>query len=138
MNPRSGPGSVNGPDPSGRRGQSSVEFALIIPLVLVALLAVVQVALVAYAQLAVTHLAREVARAVAVDPHVDVSTLVEKSSPLGENGLVVEVRLATDEMSGLDLIRVSISYESSPIVEMFDPFSDHFVVRAEAVMAREP
>ena len=75
------------------RGQATVEFALIIPLVLVVLLAVVQVAVVAYAQLAVTHLARETARVVAVDPTVDVSILVQERAPLGVDNATIEVVL---------------------------------------------
>jgi Flp pilus assembly protein TadG len=50
----------------GDRGQAAVELALGLPLVFLALLAVVQVVLVARDQLAVIHAAREGARAAAV------------------------------------------------------------------------
>jgi Flp pilus assembly protein TadG len=49
------------------RGQATVEAALVLPLVMVVLLAVVQVGLLVRAQLLVTHAAREAARAAAVD-----------------------------------------------------------------------
>lgn len=49
-------------------GQATVEFALLLPLVLLAATAVVQVGLVARDQIAVVHAAREAARAAAVDP----------------------------------------------------------------------
>jgi Flp pilus assembly protein TadG len=50
------------------RGQATVELALVLPVVVLLLLAVVQVALVGRDQVAVAHAAREAARAAAVDP----------------------------------------------------------------------
>jgi hypothetical protein len=52
----------------GARGQATVEFAFLLPLVVVAALAVIQVALVVRDQMAVVHAAREAARAASVDP----------------------------------------------------------------------
>lgn len=52
----------------GDDGQATVEFALLLPLVLLLLMAVVQVGLVVRDQVAVVHAAREAARAAAVDP----------------------------------------------------------------------
>jgi len=49
------------------RGQSTVELALLLPVVVVLLLAVLQVGLVARDVVLVTHAAREAARAAAVD-----------------------------------------------------------------------
>ena len=49
------------------RGQATVEFAFVLPLVVLALLAVVQVGLVVRDQLGVVHAAREAARAASVD-----------------------------------------------------------------------
>ncbi len=56
--------------PRGERGQSTVEFALLLPMVVLVLLAIVQVALVAREQVALTQAARETARQSAVDPDV--------------------------------------------------------------------
>ncbi len=66
---RSTRGSVGGAAgrASSQGGQATVEFALALPVVLVALLLVLQLALVARAQLLVVHAAREGARAAAVD-----------------------------------------------------------------------
>jgi len=50
------------------RGQSTVELALLLPLLLFAVLAVLQVALVARDQIALSHAAREAARTASVDP----------------------------------------------------------------------
>jgi hypothetical protein len=49
-------------------GQATVEFAFVLPLVVLALLAVVQVGLVVRDQLGVVYAAREAARAASVDP----------------------------------------------------------------------
>lgn len=53
---------------SHESGQSTVEFALLLPLVAFAALAVLQVGLVVRDQVAVVHAAREAARAASVDP----------------------------------------------------------------------
>jgi Flp pilus assembly protein TadG len=53
---------------SGQRGQATVELALVMPLIALALLAVVQTGLVVRDDLAVQHAAREGARAASVDP----------------------------------------------------------------------
>jgi TadE-like protein len=50
------------------RGQATIEFALLLPLVVFAVLAIIQVGLVVRDQLAVVHAAREAARAASVDP----------------------------------------------------------------------
>jgi len=52
----------------GGRGQSTVEFALVLPLVLFTVMAILQVAFVVRDQVAVVHAAREGARAASVDP----------------------------------------------------------------------
>jgi len=109
----------------------------VVPLVLVALLLVVQVVITAYAQLAVTHVAREIARALAVDPSVDVDDLAARTSPIGTKGLVIEVQLDSAGPTGHDVIHVFATYESSPILEIFEPFSEYFTVAAEAVMLSE-
>ena len=54
--------------PVGReRGQATVEFALVLPLIVLAALAVIQVGLVVRDQMGVVHAAREAARAASVD-----------------------------------------------------------------------
>ena len=51
----------------GHAGQSTVEFAFVLPLVVLAALAIIQVALVVRDELGVVHAAREAARAASVD-----------------------------------------------------------------------
>ena len=53
---------------SHQRGQATVELALLLPVIALALLAVIQVALVVRDHVAVVHAAREAARAASVDP----------------------------------------------------------------------
>jgi hypothetical protein len=50
------------------RGQATVELALLLPVLVLALLAVIQVALVVRDHVEVVHAAREAARAASVDP----------------------------------------------------------------------
>lgn len=52
----------------GEPGQATVEFALVLPLLVMAMLAIVQVGLVVRDQLAVVHAAREAAREASVEP----------------------------------------------------------------------
>lgn len=52
----------------GEPGQATVEFALMIPLVVLAALAVIQVAVLVRDHLAVEHAAREAVRSASVDP----------------------------------------------------------------------
>jgi Flp pilus assembly protein TadG len=56
------------------RGQATVEFALILPLVILMLLAVLQTALVVRDYVGVVHAAREAARAVSVDRNPGAAT----------------------------------------------------------------
>jgi TadE-like protein len=56
------------PRARGESGQATVEFALILPLVIFAALAIIQVGLLVRDHLAVVHAAREAVRAASVDP----------------------------------------------------------------------
>jgi TadE-like protein len=68
MFPRAGRGGTRRDSGSGERGQATVEFAFLLPLVVLAVLAIIQVGLVVRDQLGVVHAAREAARAASVDP----------------------------------------------------------------------
>ena len=56
------------PRARGESGQATVEFALVLPLVILAALAIIQVGLLVRDHLAVVHAAREAVRAASVDP----------------------------------------------------------------------
>lgn len=62
------------------RGQATVELALALPVVLLALALVVQVALLARDRVAVVHAARAAARAAVVDPTVGTATRAARAS----------------------------------------------------------
>ncbi|MBX3314462.1 MAG: pilus assembly protein [Actinobacteria bacterium] len=70
----------------GQRGQATVEVALVLPVLVLALLLVVQVALVGLAHVLVTQAARNAARAVAVDP----SPGAARAAATGTAGLQVD------------------------------------------------
>ena len=65
------------------QGQASVELALLLPVVLVLLLAILQVGLLARDVVLVTHAAREAARAAATDPDPQVA----RAAALASGGL---------------------------------------------------
>jgi TadE-like protein len=88
-------------------GQSSVELALVLPLVALLLLVIVQTGVVAYRQVLVVNAAREGARAAAVDPvDFDVAALraAERAGPLDLR------RLTADANEDDGLVRVEVSY----------------------------
>lgn len=80
------------------RGQSTVELALLLPVVVLLLLAALQVGLVARDVVLVTHASREAARAAAVD---------------GAPGAARGAALASSGLSG-DRLHVSVSGRSGP------------------------
>jgi len=63
------------------RGQATVEVALALPVLVLALLLVVQVALIARAQILVVHAAREAARATAVDGRQGAAERAARATP---------------------------------------------------------
>lgn len=78
--------------PPGERGQATVEAALLLPIVALALLAVIQVGLVVHARVMVTHATREGARVAAVGgSHADVVEAVVASGGLPPQRLSVDV-----------------------------------------------
>lgn len=93
----------------GQRGQATVEFAFLVPLVVLAALALVQVGLIVRDQMGVVHAAREAARAASVDPDPDSPRRAarrtlpgarvevgERPAPGGEITVTVTYRSVTD------------------------------------------
>ena len=88
------------------QGQATVELALLLPLLALVTLAVVQVGLVARDQVALTHVAREAARAAVVDPSsASVRAAAERASSLEPGRLRVVVRGDVD-------VTVVVTYRS--------------------------
>ena len=114
-----------------QRGQSTVEFALLLPLVVFAALAVLQVAFVVRDQLAVVHAAREAARAASVhrDPGEAVAA-AHRTLP----GADVEVGRRGDVG---DPISVEVSYRSVTNLPLVGPLFPDPKLGSRAVMRVE-
>lgn len=117
--------------PSRReRGAASVEFALVLPVLVVALLLVVQVALLVAAQLSVQHAAREGAREAAVSNDDQRA----REAALRAGGLDperAEIDVSPDRRDVGDPVRVTIRYR--PIVAV--PYVTRFVPAGLALTA---
>lgn len=107
------------------RGQASVELALCLPVVALALLLVVQVSVVARAQVLVVHAAREAARAAAVGDR--------PPAPDGLDPARTEVEV--EAAGGRAVVNVTYRYETDvPLVGMLLPDLD---LRGAATMRVE-
>lgn len=85
---------------SRQHGSAVVEFALVVPLVLVVLLAAVEVALVARAQLEVSNAAREGAREAAASPDPSLAVAVVRSVLGPDAGSRARVSVSRDHVVG--------------------------------------
>ncbi len=104
------------------RGQAAVETALVLPLLLAALLALVQVGLLVRDHILVVHAAREAARAAAVDPTAETATAAAMSAT-GLDPTRLHVDLAGSRGSGSRL-RIAVGYRPKlevPIVGRLFP-----------------
>ena len=95
----------------GDHGQSTVEFALVLPLVVLVAMFIVQAGLVVRDQVLVTHAAREAARAAAVsdaDRPEAALRAARQAGELEEDRLGVTVSMLEGDSS----VRVVVSYRS--------------------------
>lgn len=113
------------------RGQSTVEFALVLPLVLFAAMAILQVAFVVRDQVAVVHAAREGARAASVEPDPRAaSEAVHRTIP----GAQVDV--ATRPRVG-EPVRVDVHYRSATTLPLVGRLFPDPTLHASATMRVE-
>lgn len=114
------------------RGQAAVELALVVPLLLAAVLGVVQVAVVAAGQLALWHAAREGARAAAVaaSPADAATSAARASTELTPLDVSVVV-------SG-GLVAVTVSHTDPTDVPLIGALVPSVTLRATVRMALEP
>ncbi|HVN49953.1 MAG TPA: TadE family type IV pilus minor pilin [Acidimicrobiales bacterium] len=116
-------------------GQTTVELALVLPLVVVVLLVVVQVGLVVRDQVLVVHAAREAARAAAVgDTDAQVQQATARAGPLSPTRLHVSVVRRGGPGGDVD---VHVRYRcvtDLPLVGVLVPDLD---LRASVVMRQE-
>ncbi len=116
-------------------GQASVELALVLPLVMVLLLAVVQLGLLVRDQILVVHAAREAARQAAVDPAADAPRRAAvASSTLGDSRLTVT---STGRGAPGSRVRVEVAYRSPSTVPLVGAAVGNLTLRASATMRVE-
>ncbi len=119
----------------GQRGQATVEFALVLPLVVVVALIVVQTALVAKDALLVEHAAREAARAAAVEPTPGVARQAAVNA-----GALDPARLSSQLGGGTargDRLTATVTYRSPTNVPLVGRFVGDIELRAEVTMRVE-
>lgn len=116
------------------RGQAAVEVALLLPVVVLLALVLVQVGLVLRDQVLVVHVAREAARAAAVDPRPAVAeAAAREGARLDPDRL--EVETTVDEMAGH--VRVEVRYPVPTDLPLLGPLVGDLPVTADATMALE-
>lgn len=116
-------------------GQAAVELALVLPLVVLLLLAVVQVALVVRDQVLAVHAAREGAREAAVNDRPDAAARgVLASSRLDPT----RVRVNTQRPRAANgRVRVEVTYRSRTDVPLIGPMLPDVTVHSSAAMRQE-
>lgn len=96
---------------TGERGQATVEFAIVLPALLLVVLAFVQLSLVVLTKFAVTHTAREVARVLVVDPGADPDVVAAQARPFGSGPLDVRVEWQASGGRRSAIVRVADDVE---------------------------
>lgn len=116
------------------RGSAAVEFALVLPLVLLALLAAVEVVVVARTQLEVGHAAREGARQAATVPDVERAvTAARRSLP---DSVAGSARVSVERQQHVGgTARVTVSVRHPIAAPLFGGFE--VTLRSTAVMRVE-
>jgi Flp pilus assembly protein TadG len=118
-----------------QRGQATVELALGLPVVLLAVLLVVQVGLVVADQVRVVHAAREAARVAAVDARAAEA----RRAALAAAGLDPDrssVRVLGRGPPGQQ-VRVVVTYRAPTVVPLAGPLLPDITLRARAAMRVE-
>jgi hypothetical protein len=118
-------------DRARERGQATVEFALVLPVLVLALLAVIQVALVVRDRVAVVHAAREAARAASVDPDPNRAVRAARRTLPG-----ADVRVGQRPRVG-EPIAVVVVYRSTTDVPLVGALFPDPVMRSRVVMRVE-
>ncbi|MDY7104005.1 MAG: TadE/TadG family type IV pilus assembly protein [Actinomycetota bacterium] len=116
--------------PGGDRGQAAVEVALVLPVVLVAALAVAQVGVVLRQAVLVTHAAREAARAAAVEPGT-APAAAAAAAAVGAERTVVSVSRAGG------VVTVRVDHASATVVPVVGALVGDVPLSAEVTMRDE-
>lgn len=117
---------------SSCKGQATVEFALLLPVVVVTLLVIAQIGLVSRARVMVTHAAREGARVAAVGgSDADVTNAVVEAGSLERQQVSVNVVRETS------VVKVLVVYTMKTNVSVVGAVLKDPQMSAVAVMYRE-
>ncbi|GMU78399.1 MAG: hypothetical protein AMXMBFR46_11940 [Acidimicrobiia bacterium] len=119
------------PRSRGEPGQATVELALLLPLLVMAMLAVIQVGLLVRDHLAVVHAAREAAREASVTPDPARAVAAARRT-LPEATVEVDARPSVGEPIG-----VEVSYRSVTDVPLVGLLFPDPVLKSRAVMRVE-
>ena len=117
------------------RGQSTVELALCLPLVVIVLAMVVQVGLVASDHVRVWHAAREAARVAAVD--ADEGAIKRAAEGAGVGPLEIAIEPQDIYRRQGEPVTVSVSYSPSTRVPLIGSLFEDLTLDAEASMRIE-
>jgi hypothetical protein len=116
-------------------GQATVEFALVLPVVILAMVVLVQVAVFVRAQVLVVHAAREGARAAAVDPDPSaVEQAVRESGPLDPARLSIE---RSERGEPGSRVTVRVHYLVAVVIPMVRRYVDPLTVSGQTTMRVE-
>lgn len=120
---------------SDESGQSTVEFALCLPFVVVVLAVVVQVGLIARDHVRVWHAAREGARVAAVDP--EIGAITEAAESAGLDPISVSVDPAATYRRQGEPVTVSVVYSPTSRLPVIGAVFDDLTLDADASMRIE-
>lgn len=118
------------------RGQATVEFVMVLPLVVVVCLAVVQVAVVARRDVLVAHAAREAARAAAVEPDPTAAATAAREAAVRSGGLDAS-RLKVIVSRDVDDVHVTVRYEDPTDVAIVGRLVRSVTLQERVTMRRE-
>jgi hypothetical protein len=116
-------------DRRAARGQATVELALCLPFVVMALLLVVQVGLVVRAEVLVVHAAREAARAAAVG--------AEPPAPAGLDPARTTITVTGGDGPSGGRVTATVVAEVATDLPLVGPLVPDVTLRGEATMRRE-
>ncbi|CAB4754229.1 MAG: hypothetical protein F2754_06195 [Actinobacteria bacterium] len=118
------------------RGQATVEFVMVLPLVAMVCLAVVQVAVVARRDVLVAHAAREAARAAAVESDSTAAVTAAREAAVRSGGLDAS-RLKVIVSRDVDDVHVTVRYEDPTDVAMVGRLVRSVTLQERVTMRRE-
>ena len=117
---------------AGNKGQATVEFALLLPVAVVALLVIAQIGLVARTRVMLTHAAREGARVAAVG-----GSDAEVKLAAADSGSLDPTQLTVSVTRGATVVTVLLIYEMETNVSVVGAVLNDPQMSSIATMYRE-